>query len=129
MKHWVMTSGLIASMLLGLCACMSSAHLAVQRHERQVCERRCDQRAQQCQTHCQDNEDSCTQDVRAATEKNYQAYRHSRCVQGRLPILPQQSFGDPLACLKKSCDCADDYRVCRTSCSGIIHKRLQHTIN
>jgi hypothetical protein len=129
MKYWVIKSSLMISMVLGLSACMSSVDLAAQRHERQVCEHRCDTRAQQCQTQCRDNRDSCAQQVQANTKKNYKAYRNGRCIEGKIPILELQSFRDPLQCLKKTCDCADDYRVCKRACSGIIDKRLQHTIN
>ena len=129
MKQWVIKLALVGGCLFGLSACVSYVQLAEQRHVRQVCEQRCDTRLVQCQEHCHDSCQTCTQQAKAITEKYYQHYWQGRCVEGKRPILQLQSYHDPLQCRKKSCDCAADYRVCRSACRGSIPKRLQRQLN
>ena len=128
MKQWMIKSSFVSVVLLGLVACVSTANLAQTRHVRQVCEQRCDKRAAQCQGMCQDDCQTCTEQAKVQTQKYYKRYVHGRCVEGKTIILRLQSYHDPLQCLKKTCNCADDYRVCMAACSGSIHKRLQHEI-
>jgi len=126
MKHLGIKIVLVIGVLLGLTACVSTAKLIEQRHLRQVCEHRCDVRAVQCQAQCQDDCHLCTDEAKLTAKKYYQRYLHVRCVEGKMPVLRLQSYHDPLQCVKKTCNCADDYRVCMVACSGSIHKSLQH---
>ena len=100
--------------------------MAVAAQTKRACVQTCEQRASSCRVQCEEDACGfCAEHVSQAANVAYTQYRHERCIQGKTMVRRLQSYRDPLACKKISCDCSADYRVCVEACSGNIHKRLQ----
>lgn len=90
-----------------------------------ACQNNCAQRLQQCNQVCRNNCLNCSVIANATAAVHFNQYKHEQCVQGKIVALELQSFRDPLQCRKTTCACRADYDVCKQSCNGLIHKKLQ----
>lgn len=108
---------------------MSSCSLYQQYHDKivakQACYAACKSHLSQCSHTCDQYVTLCNAKAYAIAAVHFNHYRHQQCVKGELVTLELNSFRDPLACLKMTCDCKQDYRMCAQSCEGSIYKRLQ----
>lgn len=103
-------------------------------HEREVvaqqkaCYTKCDQKCRHCREICDQNTTVCHAKADAMAAVHFNQYRHQQKVQGELVMEELNSFRDPLACLKTTCDCVQDNRVCQQSCKGQVYKRMQTAV-
>ncbi|HVT62826.1 MAG TPA: hypothetical protein VHD33_04985 [Legionellaceae bacterium] len=112
---------LIALCALTSCALYQPAKVAQQHSCYQLCAEKC----KHCRAVCDQDPLTCNAKADAMAAVHFNQYRRQQRIQG-LPMTEElQSFRDPLACMKTTCNCAVDYRVCRQACRGTISKRLQ----
>jgi len=97
------------------------AHMA----HKKSCYSDCGARFRYCSTVCDQNAKYCNEKADALAAVHFNQYRRQQAVIGALATLEMNSFRDPLACLRSTCECTKDYEVCRASCRGHIYKRLQ----
>ncbi|PJD93597.1 MAG: acyltransferase [Legionella sp.] len=115
---------------VGLSLLMMSA-CSYYHHERQVvaqkktCYANCVKKCKHCLDVCDQNTTVCQAKADAMAAVHFSQYRHQQNVQGELTMAELKSFRDPLACLKTTCDCVQDKRVCQQSCDGKVYKRMQ----
>jgi hypothetical protein len=111
--------------LLSLSACSFYQHV----HDKLVAKQRCDQACQthwyQCSRVCDQHSALCNAKADAIAAVHFNHYKRQQCVTGEGITLELNSFRDPLACAKTTCECLQDYDVCKQSCQGSIYKRLQ----
>lgn len=93
--------------------------------EQVSCKVMCAKRLESCCAVCKHNCKNCSISASQSAVKNYREFKHQQCVQGDMISRNLQSYRDPLQCLKTTCECDADYKVCIQSCTGLIHKRLQ----
>ena len=119
--RWV---GITLSLLsLSACAFYQDVHDRIM--ARQVCYTGCQTQRDQCDHRCDQNSELCNAKADAIAAVHFNHYKRQQCVKGDGITLELKSFRDPLACVKTTCECAQDYDVCRQSCQGSIYKRLQ----
>lgn len=111
--------------VMTLVAC-ASQKISVQ-HAREVraCINHCQQELKNCHQVCHNNCRECSITANCSAVRNYNRYSHEQVIQGGLIARQLKSYRDPLQCRKTTCDCSADYDVCKQSCEGLIHKRLQ----
>ena len=111
-------------MLLSGCA---SYHAFVTRsHEQALCKSTCRQQQGICQTRCHDHCQECGWQESKITAKHYSEYKHQQFVQGIPVVRTLNSYRDPLRCLKITCDCRADYRLCVQSCADKSSSESSH---
>ena len=119
MRNFIRILGYCLAILLVSCA----SHTTLENLA--ACKNQCELRNQQCQRVCNNDYKHCHASAKHSTNIYYNHYRHEQAVKGAEAVLELQSFHDPLQCLKTTCECSADYRVCKQSCNGKIRKRLQ----
>ncbi len=112
---------------LSLSACAFYQHAHDRIIARQVCYTGCQTQRVQCDHQCDQNAALCNAKADAIAAVHFNHYKRQQSVKGDGLTEELKSFRDPLACTKTTCECVQDYDVCRQSCQGSIYKRLQVT--
>jgi hypothetical protein len=116
---------IVVSSMLWFCGCSVKTVQTLSSSSIKVCKMQCQEQFVQCQKVCDDACQSCEAQATEETKKRYEHYQEEKCLQGKAIVRRLQSYRDPLQCLKSSCDCNADRRVCVEACSGDIQKRVQ----
>lgn len=90
-----------------------------------MCYMHCEQRWNHCTQICDEDANRCHAKNDTTAAAHVVRYQQQQAVKGQIIIAALQSFRDPLACRKTSCDCAQDKSMCKEACRGTIYKRLQ----
>lgn len=114
----------LSLMLVGLVACATQDGI-MQRQNMAVCKVSCMEKYTFCSHVCHDNCSQCTQGANLGAKTTHQAYVHEMCVRGGTIARELKSYRDPLQCLKSTCNCTADYRICVQACGVVIQKTLQ----
>lgn len=127
MTHYLRCISRLAMMLCVslLSACVFYQPIHDKLVAKQACDKACQTRWNQCNHLCDQNSALCNAKADAVAAVHFNHYKRQQCVKGEGITLELKSFRDPLACTKTTCECAQDYDVCRQSCQGSIYKRLQ----
>ena len=120
----------IVPLVLCLCAMtLSSCALYKQYRkdasEKQRCFAACIDSRHHCSAVCDQDANLCNKKADAIAAVHFNHYRHQQRMLGAVVTEELNSYRDPLACLKPTCDCTLDYQVCVQSCRGKIYKRSQ----
>lgn len=120
--------GLVCGIMLLLTACSYYQHYAQKNEHRKQCRMQCEQRFQCCLKVCDDNKALCRMKSKVRAAMHFSQYRQQQNVKGQIVSEELNSFRDPLACRKTTCDCVEDKNMCQQACRGSIRKRLQYTM-
>lgn len=121
----IINSLLVSVCLLMMSACSYYHHYHDRVVAKNACYQDCKVRQWQCAAVCDQDSKLCNAKAEAIAGVHFNHYRHQQCVKGEGMTLELDSFRDPLACLKMSCECKQDYRICVQLCQNDIYKRLQ----
>lgn len=111
--------------LIFLTSCAARFNQAQCVHNVSHCKNECQERLNACNQACQNSCRNCSLEASINAKRNYSRYNHEQYVQGGIMVRDLKSYQDPLQCRKTTCNCWADYNVCKQSCKGLIHKRLQ----
>lgn len=116
--------GLIVCMLvLNACVCYR-APLYDKMTTNRACYTACTQRLHRCSRICDQNSALCDAKDYARAAVHFNHYKRQQCVKGDGIEIELGAFRDPLACMKSTCECVQDFDVCVQACRGKIVKRL-----
>lgn len=115
--------------VFSLTSCVLTQPSAVpEKHAMHACQEECKKTMHACVAMCQNNYAHCDSKDKARAVQDYKHYLKERCVQGELALTRLlSSFRDPLICKHVTCDCCNDYEICKQACTGTIQKRLTAT--
>jgi len=114
--------------MLSLSACSFYQHFHDKMVAKQACDKACQTRWYQCSRVCDQDSALCNAKADAMAAVHFNHYKRQQCIKGEGITLELKAFRDPLACTKTTCECVQDYDVCKQACQGSIYKRLQ-TVN
>lgn len=120
--------GLVCGIMLLLNACSYYQHYSQKVDVRNQCLAQCEQRFQTCQRVCDDNKAVCRAKNKARAAMHFAHYQCQQNVKGQVVSEELNSFRDPLACRKTTCECLEDKNMCQQACRGSIRKRLQYAM-
>ncbi len=96
--------------------------------QRKACFAHCEQRCFHCDRVCDDNAKLCAAKSDTQAAVHFVLNRHQQMIKGQVVVTDMASFRDPLACMKTTCNCEKDKKMCKQVCRGKIYKRLQSAI-
>ncbi len=91
------------------------------------CEQSCLNTALTCNEVCQNSCQICQHKSKERARQFDARYAWVQRAKGQIVARELNSFRDPLACSKVTCDCAADYRTCKQLCRGIIVPNIKTT--
>ncbi len=80
------------------------------------CKLSCQQKNIICRKLCYDNCFNCIKIDCKKAKRSYNEYVREQFIVSGIIVRRLNSYRDPLQCLKTTCDCCADYRVCQQSC-------------
>jgi hypothetical protein len=121
---WVFLGQVVTILLtLGLTACMHTPPSLIKPPS---CHTQCRTQLTTCAVICQNSCAVCSQEVQCKTDETYRQYVAQQRAQGLTVARERNSYRDPLACKKFTCDCMSDYDLCKQRCSGKVKPLLQN---
>jgi hypothetical protein len=91
------------------------------------CENACLAKFNTCVNICQNSCPVCQANAIEQAGNNNARYMWLQRAQGHIIAREVNSFRDPLSCTKVTCDCEDDFKICKQQCHGKIKPRLKIT--
>ena len=85
--------------------------------KKKQCIMRCHSRHHECKRSCTNTAPKCHRKAYTKTKVAFERYVDQQEIAGKPVNRDFNSFNDPLQCKKITCDCADDYALCRRVCS------------
>jgi hypothetical protein len=114
--------------ILGICAlnaCVSHPPATIAKPI--SCEQHCLNQALICNEICQNSCAICQAKSKERARQDHARYTWVHRAKGQIVARELNSFRDPLACTKVTCDCVADYQTCKQVCRGKISPNLKST--
>lgn len=105
--------------------CMSACVRQVAPPQPPSCENVCLAELHTCAEICQNSCPVCQAKSVERARQNNARYVWLQRAQGHIIAREVNSFRDPLSCTKVTCDCEDDFKICKQQCHGQIKPTLK----
>lgn len=90
-----------------------------------ACQNTCLTRLAYCEKSCDNSCVQCCKKSVLDAENRYDHYYHEQKIKGTWLMRELLSYRDPLQCIKTTCNCMSDFKLCLQSNSKQINKHLQ----